>query len=210
MRAVLASRKVFEDVEEHRQPNGETIYVQVLKSPVYDAHGNVVGIQGMFWDVSARRRAEEALRASDARFRSLVRSNVMGILMVHMDGSISEANDAFLSLVGYDRNDFGLGPVALGQARPRRSMPRSTSAGIEQLKTTGDCAPWEKELICKDGRRVHVLNGLAVLQGKPRPLPVLRGRHLDAERGGGPTQAGQRGGRPGQPGQKRVRRQHEP
>ena len=54
--AVLTSKKVFEDVEEHRHPNGETIYVQVLKSPVYDAHGNVVGIQGMFWDVSARRR----------------------------------------------------------------------------------------------------------------------------------------------------------
>ena len=59
--AVLTSKKVFEDVEEHRHPNGETIYVQVLKSPVYDVHGNVVGIQGMFWDVSARRRAEEAL-----------------------------------------------------------------------------------------------------------------------------------------------------
>jgi len=44
--AVLASRKVFEDVEEHRQPNGETIYVQVLKSSVYDAHGNVVAFRG--------------------------------------------------------------------------------------------------------------------------------------------------------------------
>ena len=63
----------------------------------------------MFWDVSARKPAEEGLRASDARFCSLTRSNVMGILMVHEDGTISEANDAFLDLVGYSRDDFHAG-----------------------------------------------------------------------------------------------------
>jgi len=161
---VLTSRKVFEDVEEHRQASGETIYVQVLKSPVYDAHGNVVGIQGMFWDVSARKRAEEALRASDARFRSLVRSNVMGILMVHEDGSISEANDAFLDLVGYSRDDLQAGALRWD----RLTAPEYASIdriGIDQLSTTGNCVPWEKELVRKDGSRVHVFNGLAALKG---------------------------------------------
>jgi PAS domain S-box-containing protein len=161
---VTASRKVFEDVEEHRQPNGETIYVQVLKSPVYDAHGAVVGIQGMFWDVSAKRRAEEALRASDARFRSLVRSNVMGILVVHEDGSISEANDAFLELVGYTREDLEAGRLRWDLLTASEHAARD-QFGIEQLKSTGTSAPWEKDLIRKDGRRIPVLNGIATLKG---------------------------------------------
>ena len=126
---VISSRRVFEDVEEHRQPHGETIYVQVLKSPVYDAHGNVVGIQGMFWDVSARQRAEEALRASDARFRSLTRSNVMGILMVHQDGPISEANDAFLDLGRLFAGGVSRGPPPLGQAHRPGIWPGSTGRG---------------------------------------------------------------------------------
>jgi PAS domain S-box-containing protein len=161
---VISSRRVFEDVEEHRQPHGETIYVQVLKSPVYDARGNVVGIQGMFWDVSARKRAEEALRASDARFRSLTRSNVMGILMVHEDGAITEANEAFLDLVGYTRQEF----QQEGLRWDKLTAPEYAHLdrqGIEQLVTTGASPPWEKELVRKDGSRVYVLNGLAVLKG---------------------------------------------
>ena len=140
--AVLASRKVFEDVEEHRHPNGETIYVQVLKSLVYDAHGNVVGIQGMFWDVSARRRGG-GTAGQRCAFRSLVRSNVMGILMVHMDGSISEANDAFLSLVGYERKDLESGRLRWNSLTAPEYAALDIR-GIDQLKTTGTAPPGKR------------------------------------------------------------------
>ena len=56
-RHVIESRQVFEDVEKNEQ-DGETHYVEVLKSPVYDAAGEVVGLQAIFWDVTARKRAE--------------------------------------------------------------------------------------------------------------------------------------------------------
>jgi two-component system sensor histidine kinase/response regulator len=59
---VMKTEEVFDTTEEHVRPDGETIYVQVLKTPVYDARQRVVGTQAIFWDVTDRKRAEEALR----------------------------------------------------------------------------------------------------------------------------------------------------
>ncbi len=70
-RWVMDSGMVFQDVEEHCV-RGEKLYVEVLKSPVYDHQGNRVGVQGLYWDVTARRRAEEQLQKTLAE---LERSN---------------------------------------------------------------------------------------------------------------------------------------
>ncbi len=61
-RWVLQTGLPFHDIEENRAPDGSTIFVEVLKAPVTDNTGRRVGIQGMFWDVTARRKAETALR----------------------------------------------------------------------------------------------------------------------------------------------------
>ncbi|MBI3468760.1 MAG: PAS domain S-box protein [Planctomycetes bacterium] len=57
-RRVAATREPMEAVEEHQKPTGEKLYVEVRKTPVYDAKGDVVGTQCLFWDVTARMRAE--------------------------------------------------------------------------------------------------------------------------------------------------------
>jgi PAS domain S-box-containing protein len=64
---VIITGEVLEDVEEHCRLGGEKSYVQVLKTPVYDSGGQVVGTQGIFWDVTARKRAEvEMQKAKEA------------------------------------------------------------------------------------------------------------------------------------------------
>lgn len=59
---ILSAGVTIEDVEEIVQPDGQRYYIQTLKCPVRDSEGHIIGIQGMFWDVSDRKRAEEALR----------------------------------------------------------------------------------------------------------------------------------------------------
>jgi len=68
---VIETGQAFHDVEEH-YVRGEKLYVEVLKSPVHDHEGQTVGVQGLYWDVTARWRAEEQLRKTLAE---LERSN---------------------------------------------------------------------------------------------------------------------------------------
>ena len=60
-RAVAESGHVFEDIERHRSPRGDDAYVHVLKVPVLDASGDIIGVQALFWDVTMRKRAEQQL-----------------------------------------------------------------------------------------------------------------------------------------------------
>jgi PAS domain S-box-containing protein len=71
-RRVIETGEAFEDIEAHRRPGGEQLFVQVIKSPVLDARNKVVGIQTIFWDVTARKRAEQALEQTAGE---LARSN---------------------------------------------------------------------------------------------------------------------------------------
>lgn len=71
-RRVCASRQVFEDIESHVAPDGRMVWMQVIKAPVLDAHDETIGMQVMFWDVTARKEAEEALARTAA---DLARSN---------------------------------------------------------------------------------------------------------------------------------------
>ena len=58
---VLEAQKPLKDIEEHRQSDGTRLYVQVLKVPVRNSRGELTGTQGVFWDVTDRKLAEEAL-----------------------------------------------------------------------------------------------------------------------------------------------------
>src|SRR5688572_19377476 len=62
---IMETGKVFEIVEENQPPGGEKLYVNVVKSPLVDAQGRIIGLQGIFWDITEKRRAEEALKKAN-------------------------------------------------------------------------------------------------------------------------------------------------
>ncbi|MGV3772295.1 MAG: SpoIIE family protein phosphatase [Verrucomicrobiales bacterium] len=59
---ILETGKSFETVEENVPHEGEKLYVNVVKTPLYDAQGNIIGLQGIFWDITEKKRAEERVR----------------------------------------------------------------------------------------------------------------------------------------------------
>ncbi|MFM0149468.1 GAF domain-containing sensor histidine kinase, partial [Paraburkholderia sp. RL18-085-BIA-A] len=113
---------------------------------------------------SERKLAEEELREREARIRRLVESNIIGVFFWDMTGSVNDANDAFLRIVGYSREDLLSGRVRWTTMSPPEYRAADARA-LEEVRQHGGCQSYEKEYIRKDGRRVPVLLGGALMEG---------------------------------------------
>jgi PAS domain S-box-containing protein len=100
----------------------------------------------------------------------LVDANVIGIIISDLEGQMIEANDAFLQMVGYDRDDLVSGHLRWMDLTPTEWHDHTVRA-VAELKTTGTFQPYEKEYFRKDGSRVSVLIGGAAFD-EPRDRAV--------------------------------------
>ena len=94
----------------------------------------------------------------EAKIRRLIDANIIGIFIANVDGRIFEANDAFLQMVGYDREDLLSGRIRWTDLTPPEWRERDALV-LETSKTTGTILPYEKQYFRKDGSRVWVLIG---------------------------------------------------
>jgi PAS domain S-box-containing protein len=97
-RRVLENQQVFEDVEPHHRPDGSRYWIQIVKSPVFNARSEVVGVQGVFWDVTDRRRAEEELRRANARLAETEKMRALGQMAA---GIAHDFNNALAGILGF-------------------------------------------------------------------------------------------------------------
>ncbi|HEY9657822.1 MAG TPA: ATP-binding protein, partial [Allocoleopsis sp.] len=103
------------------------------------------------------------LRVSEAKFRRLADSNVIGVVFASLNGAITEANDAFLHSLGYTRTDLITGKIRWDAMTPAEFHALDAVA-CEELITQGKCTPFEKVYVGKQGNRVPVLVGAALLE----------------------------------------------
>jgi PAS domain S-box-containing protein len=104
------------------------------------------------------------LRERETRIRRLLESNIIGIFSWDMGGRVSEANEAFLRIVGYSRQDLLDGRIDWKNLTPSEYRAADEAAHAE-LMLSGACTPYEKEYIRKDGSRIPVLLGGAFTDG---------------------------------------------
>jgi PAS domain S-box-containing protein len=96
----------------------------------------------------------------EAKIRRLVEANIIGIIVWNVAGEVLEANDAFLRMVGYAREDLISGRVRWRDLTPPEIRAESELA-LAESERSGHATPFEKEYIRKDGTRVPVIVGLA-------------------------------------------------
>jgi PAS domain S-box-containing protein len=145
---------------------GEVQWLQVTAVPdARDEQGRPQRAYAMLTDITEQRRAEAAVRQSNRLLGRLREANVLGVLVASEEG-IHEANDAFLDIIGYTRDDLESGRIHWRAITPPRWAARDDDA-LEQLRRTGTFRPYEKEYVHRDGHRVPVLLGAAVIGWHP-------------------------------------------
>ena len=132
------------------------------------AYQTVESIEDLKSQIAAREKAEAAVRAMasglEAKVRCLIDANIMGIFIWHLDGRIVDANEAFLRIVGYGRDDLSSGRLRWRELTPAK-WRTADDRRVAELEASGTAQPHEKEYFRKDGSRVPVLVGAATFEG---------------------------------------------
>ena len=130
-----------------------------------DVKGRPRRVYSVFTDITEQRRAVEGLRQRNHLLGRLREANVLGVYVATEEG-VQEANEAFLDIVGYTRADVEAGRLTWEALTPPEWVAGFHDA-VDEMRRTGACQPYDKEFVRRDGQRVPVLLGAAVLDRAP-------------------------------------------
>lgn len=116
-------------------------------------------------EIEQRKKTEEELRYCEERFGRLRDSGVIGFAAFDLNGNVFRANDTFMRIISYTHEDLMAGTVNWSELTPPELQGRAATA-LQQLQDRGVCDPYEHEFVRKDGSRVQVLFGGALLHSK--------------------------------------------
>ncbi|MBE9183900.1 PAS domain S-box protein [Microcoleus sp. LEGE 07076] len=144
-------------------PSGSKYY-QCRIIPEFAEDNSVETVLAIVREFTEIKQIEAQLRQSEARFRRVVDSNMIGIVFWNINGEITDANQAFLNLVGYRREHLFFQKIGWQTMTPPeyRSLDQEK---VAELAANNTNTPFEKEFIRADGSRVSVLLGSALLEG---------------------------------------------
>jgi PAS domain S-box-containing protein len=164
LREVLRSGVPVLDLEVRLDtPDGAGRRFRASYYPVREESGAAIGIAAL---VAEGPMPDETLRAAAERLRLVAESGIVGLFFWNADGAITEANDAFLAMLGYTRADVAAGRLDWRHLTPPE-YAASDEAYVREMLARGSHGQYPKAYVAKDGRHVPVVVTSALLEGSP-------------------------------------------
>ncbi len=167
-RVVIGMSKVRDDTKEALRlefrivcPDGRVNSVESTSRNLLD-EPTILGVVTNLKDITERTSAARALRASEARFARLAEAGIIGIVSANISGDIIDVNDTFAAMTAHTKEDLLAGTLKWQHLLAPERL-EETLRKVEQLVTEGVAPAWETEGIAKDGRRIPMLVGAAML-----------------------------------------------
>jgi PAS domain S-box-containing protein len=131
-------------------------------SLVRNSQGEPLYFVSQIQDITEQKQAEIALQQSEERFSRIFYSSVVGMIFADFQGNIIDANDCFLDMIGYTREELETDKIDWLAMTPPEYLTKDYEC-MEYLIQNGEVEPWEKEYYRKDGSRIAILIGAAFL-----------------------------------------------
>ncbi len=130
--------------------------------PYRSAEDRIEGLVITFIDIDTRKKAEDALRASEQRLRRMVNVDAVGVLNFNDAGTLIDCNEAFLKMSGYSKQEVASKSLTWRSFTPPEYVERSEREWRKRAET-GRIGPYDKEYLCRDGSRLWLVTAGASL-----------------------------------------------
>ncbi len=160
---------------EYVRRDGTRLILEVHENLIRDQSGQIIGVRSAMLDVTERKWAEEALRASEGRYRLLFEQNLAGVYRATLGGHFLDCNESFARILGYSSSE------ELMSHRPLEVYPSpgDREAFIERLKVERALTNFESCLRRKDGGPVWVLENASLIEDVDGTPALVQGTLID-------------------------------
>ena len=139
-----------------RQDTVEDLWFNLSYSPVHADDGTVAGILAIGLDTTAGVLAQRGKSEAEVRLKRVLETDAVGVIFFNYAGVVVDANDVFLRMMGYTREEIAAGDFTWRTFTPSEWVPASEEQ-MRKCADTGRMGPYEKEYILKDGTRRWML-----------------------------------------------------